>query len=240
MERIRVSQNGHNLITQSGAPFFWLGDTAWELFHRLTFEDAAWYMNRRQKQGFTVIQAVVLPECDGLRVPNINGDLPLIDLDPTQPNEAYFFHVDGVIDLARRHGLYIGLLPTWGDKVNPIWGGGPVVFNEQNAYIYGSWLGARYRDCTNLIWIIGGDRDEVTRGVDYTPVWRAMAAGIRSQMGEQALMSYHPRAGRSSSAVFHHDDWLNFNMWQSGHIEPDSPVWEMIASDYARMRPSLS
>lgn len=40
MKRLRVSDNRRFLVFDDGAPFFWLGDTAWELFHRCTFEDA--------------------------------------------------------------------------------------------------------------------------------------------------------------------------------------------------------
>ena len=37
--RIIVTSNGHYLQHSNGTPFFWLGDTAWELFHRLTIEE---------------------------------------------------------------------------------------------------------------------------------------------------------------------------------------------------------
>ena len=110
--RIRVSENGRYLVTETGAPFFWLADTAWELFHRLRREEAARYFADRAAKRFTVIQAVVLAEFAGLTEPNAYGDLPLDDLDPRQPNAAYFRLVDDYIDLAAAHGLYVGLLPT--------------------------------------------------------------------------------------------------------------------------------
>lgn len=36
--QLKVSENGRFFVTAGGAPFFWLGDTAWELFHRLNRE----------------------------------------------------------------------------------------------------------------------------------------------------------------------------------------------------------
>src|SRR5215211_871474 len=91
LPRIRVSeQNPHLLATAHGAPFFWLGDTAWELFHRCTREEARRYFMDRQQKGFNVIQAVALAEFDGLHAPNAYGDLALLDDDPRQPNPAYF------------------------------------------------------------------------------------------------------------------------------------------------------
>src|SRR6476469_3803244 len=97
---LKVSDNRRFLVHEDGSPFFYLGDTAWELFHRLTFSEAERYLRDRAAKGFTVIQAVALAELDGLRTPNMNGDLPLINGDPAQPNEAYFAHVDAVVDLA--------------------------------------------------------------------------------------------------------------------------------------------
>lgn len=53
---LRVSDDRHFVVTKGGAPFFWLGDTAWELFHRLSRTEADAYLQRRAKQGFTVHQ----------------------------------------------------------------------------------------------------------------------------------------------------------------------------------------
>jgi hypothetical protein len=129
LPRIRVSDNHRFLVTESGAPFFWLGDTAWELFHRLTREEAAEYFAARARQRFTVVQAVALAEFNGLGAPNAYGELPLIDRDPTRPNDAYFKRVDDYISLAAAHGLYVALLPTWGDKVaKGLWMSENVIF----------------------------------------------------------------------------------------------------------------
>ena len=52
----------HRYLLKDGKPFYWLGDAGWELFHRLTKEEADEYLKRRSAQGVTVIQAVVLAE----------------------------------------------------------------------------------------------------------------------------------------------------------------------------------
>src|SRR6476469_2871489 len=98
--RIVVSPNGHYLQYEDGTPFFWLGDTGWELFHRLKLEEINKYLDNRSQKGFTVIQAVLLAEFDGLRKPNQYGDVPLKNLDPAQPNESYFRFVDSVVKMA--------------------------------------------------------------------------------------------------------------------------------------------
>src|SRR5689334_68333 len=112
--RLQVTPNRRFLQYADGAPSFYLGDTAWELVHRLTLAEADRHLTHRAAKGFTVIQAVVLAELDGLNTPNANGDAPLHDLDPTRPNEAYFRHVDTIVARANELGLVIGMLPTWG------------------------------------------------------------------------------------------------------------------------------
>ena len=235
---LKVSADGRYLVHDDGTPFFWLGDTGWELFHRLKKEEAITYFKKRAEQGFTVIQAVILAEFDGLHTPNAYGTVPLANDDPAKPNEAYFEYVDWCIDKAASYGLFIGLLPTWGDKVfKDRWGQGPEIFNAGNARVYGNFLGKRYKNKKNIIWILGGDR--LPRNEQDVNIWRAMAAGIIDGVGgtEKALMTYHPQpsATSSSSPWFHRDAWLDFNMLQTGHCR-DEKVWEKISGDY-RLQP---
>ncbi|WP_026462906.1 glycoside hydrolase family 140 protein [Adhaeribacter aquaticus] len=234
---LRVSDNGRYLVYKNGKPFFYLGDTAWELFHRLNREEATTYLKNRAEKGFTAIQAVVLAEHDGLHDPNPYGQTPLINDDPAKPNEAYFEHVDFIVNKAEELGLYIAMLPTWGDKVfKNKWGVGPEIFNTQNIYTYGKYLGNRYKNKKNIIWVIGGDRNPRENSQDVE-IWRSLAKGITEGVGgqENALMTYHPQPQKegSSSTWFQQDDWLDFNMFQTGHC-PDVKVWELMGGDYNR------
>lgn len=83
---LRISANNRFLVKADGAPFFYLGDTAWELFHRLNREEATRYLDNRARKGFTVIQAVALAELDGLNDPNPYGHRPLLENDPLKPD----------------------------------------------------------------------------------------------------------------------------------------------------------
>jgi len=236
---LKITSDHHYLSYKNGDPFFWLGDTAWELFHRLKLEEIETYLENRKQKGFNVVQAVILPEMDGLRVPNRYGDVPLIDMDPTKPNEKYFQFVDTVVKLAAKKGIFMGLLPTWGDKVTQLWGEGPVVFNPENAYKYGKWIGERYKSYKNIIWILGGDRPPMKDSADWRPVWRNMAKGIEKATNHSALISYHIWGGEmSTSQYIHSEKWLDINMMQSGHGSgKDVPVWEWIKRDYC-MKPT--
>ncbi len=229
--KLVVSANGRYLQHENGDVFFYLGDTAWELFHRLNNEETERYLENRRSKGFTVIQAVVLAEMDGLNEPNRYGERPFVDNDVTRPNEAYFAHVDWVIKKAAEKGLYIGLLPTWGDKVdNRVWGIGPEIFTPETAAVYGKWIAERYKDEPNIIWINGGDR---SGGDGNTDTWNALGNAIKS-VDKNHLMTYHPWGGHSSSEWFQDADWLDFNMMQSGHSDRFIANYRMIEKDRAK------
>ncbi len=229
--KLAISENKRFLVFEDGTPFFYLGDTGWELFHRLNKEETERYLENRRAKGFTVIQAVALAELDGLNTPNGEGNRPLIDNDPLKPNEAYWKHVDWVIMKAAEKGIFIGLLPTWGDKVDKRWGVGPVIFTPENAYKYGQWIGNRYKDYHNIIWINGGDRDG---GGDNTPIWNALGEGIKS-VDKNHLMTFHPWGERSSSEWFHNTSWLDFNMCQTGHGQRSYAIYKrIVVRDYSQ------
>ncbi len=214
----RISADGRFFVGAGGRPFFWLADTAWELFHRLTLAEATDYLEDRRRKGFTVIQAVALAEQDGLRIPNANGDLPLIDLDPTRLNEPYFAHVDAVIAVAAAKGLTTALLPTWGDKFNLKWGIGPEIFTPDNARTFAALLARRYRH-SPVVWVLGGDRNPETPA--HYAIVHAMAEGIRSEVGRSQLISYHPQGQQRSWDFFADAPWIDFHMYQSGHARRD-------------------
>ena len=210
---LKIRQDGRYIVKEDNSPFFWLGDTAWELIHRLDREEIDAYLEDRAEKGFTVVQTVILAELDGLTTANAYGHKPLNYNDPTKWNEDYFSHVDYVLSKAEEMGLYVGLLPTWGDKFNKRWGVGPEIFNPENARAYGSKLASRYKNRPNLIWILGGDRNPETE--NHFEIIRAMAEGILS-VDQRHLISYHPKGGTKATDFFT-GSWLDIDMYQSGH-----------------------
>jgi hypothetical protein len=234
---LKVSDNRRFLVTDRGQPFFWLGDTAWELFHRLNREEADKYLELRAGQRFTIIQAVALAELDGHTDPNPYGHLPLVDLDPARPatqagpDNDYWDHVDYIVDKANANGLYIGFLPTWGrywhDKVH----NDRPLFTRENAAVYGRWLGERYRN-KSIVWILGGDR--LVETDEQREIIRAMASGLRAGDGGSHLMTFHPPGGQGSATWFHQEEWLAFNMRQNGHVAEFTPRYAETRRDYDR------
>jgi hypothetical protein len=234
---LEVSANRRFLVTSDGKPFFYLGDTTWELFHRLDRGQAVTFLDNRAAKGFTVLQSVAIAELEGHSDPNSYGHLPFVDLDVTRPavkdgpENDYWDHVDFIVSEANRRGLYIGFLPTWGRFWHDTNDGRKPLFDVANAAVYGEWLGRRYKDA-GLIWILGGDR-----GVD-TPeqkeIIRAMARGLRKGDGGVHLMTFHPPGGNGSSTWFHEDAWLDFNMRQNGHVAEFTGRYDSTRRDYDR------
>ncbi|MDR1440723.1 MAG: glycoside hydrolase family 140 protein, partial [Clostridiales bacterium] len=143
-------------------------------------------------------------------------------------------HVGYIIGEAEKRGIYIALLPTWGDKFNLGWGDGPELFRPDSAYRYGKWIASRYSGRPNLIWVMGGDRPLENRR--HFEAICAMARGIREIDDGRHLMTFHPAGGQHSAAALHEEPWLDFNMIQSGHTR-SRHNYEMIGKDYALAPP---
>lgn len=252
---VRVHRDGHFLEGDDGSPFFWLCDTAWQLIQDCTRDECSYYLQARAQQGFKVIMTVVLAENGGIKRPSALGLVPFTDADPRRPNEAYFARVVEIADEAAALGLYVALVVAWGDKLTAPWGDGPRLFRNDNlsdARDYARYLASRLKDRSNVLWILGGDRPPKIAAAqaagqnrpaeDWTPIWRAMAAGLKEGGEGTPTIVYHPAGGQSSSTYLHQEAWLSMNGMQSGHGDGhDVPVWKMIAHDYdlAPPKPTL-
>lgn len=254
LPRIVVHSEGHFLSGEDGSPFFWLGDTAWQLIQDTTRDECSYYLHTRAQQGFTVIQTVVLAEFRGVKEPTALGLLPFEGEDPSRPNDAFFQRVAEIVEEAGRLGMYVAIVPTWGDKLTAPWGAGPRLFTNDNletARGYTRYLAQKLGGQSNVLWVLGGDRpprvgdNEYARKTaiqsgfppdqDWTPIWRALAAGLRDGSEAAPTIAYHPQGGREGSSYFlHNEPWLSINGMQSGHGGGhDVPVWDMVAHDYA-------
>ena len=224
--QLRVSANGRYFVDQDGKPFFYLGDTAWLLFQRLDRQEVDEYLKDRAAKGFTVIQAYVLRGLEARHpdgASSLIGEKPLIDRDPTRPNEAFFKNVDYVINRANELGLVMGLVvsKSWHVNKHP-----ERVFDAKNAYTFAKFLGQRYKD-NAVLWYVGGDSPP---GEDRE-IWMAMVKGLKEGSGGRQLISYHGQGHTSSSNWFHKENWLDFNSIQSGHAWA-TKTYEFIVKDY--------
>ena len=214
LQPLKISANKRFFQTADGKPFFWMGDTGWLLFIKCNRQDALLYLDDRKAKGFNVIQVMVVHDIN--LGTNAYGDLSVNNKDVSQPvttpgnsfadAEQYDFwdHVDFIIDEAAKRGIYMALVPVWGSNIKNV--------TVEQAKSYATFLANRYKNKSNIIWLNGGD----VKGSEALNKWNMIGSTIKN-IDKKHLMTYHPRGRNSSSAWFHNEPWLDFNMFQSGH-----------------------
>lgn len=120
------------------------------------------------------------------------------------------------------------------------------VFTLENIFQYGQFLGERYGDEPNIIWVNGGDV-KADEGGDFTSHYRLLAEGLakgatgksiewneESKVWNSLFITYHPDGSpmTNSSKWFQNDAWLDFNMIET-HIARDK-IAASIRQDLAR------
>lgn len=244
LPNIRIAKN-HHYFAAGGKPFFWLGDTGWLLFSKLKREDAEKYLDKRSRQGFNVIQVMVL---HSLGETDAYGDSALTDKNITKPAtdadkslKNYWNNIDWVINKAAEKGIYIALVPVWGSVVKG------AHINQSQAKFYATFLANRYKSHSNIIWMNGGD----IPGSDSTKVWETIGNTIHA-IDPEHLITFHPRGRTQSSIWFHNQSWLSFNSFQSGHrnyaqdtskkdFRYGEDNWRYVQTDYNKLpiKPTL-
>ena len=217
--KITISDNKRFLQYEDGEPFFWLGDTGWLLFEKLTREEACRYLENREKKGFNVIQCMLVPT---LPLVNVYGDSAFTENDIARPMVSvgnihtypqrydYWDHVEFIVDEAAKHGVRLALVPLWGSVAKR-----PDIRVEKVAAYIG-YLTKRFGSKPNIFWLNGGD----IRGDVRPEIWNMIGTTLRAN-DRNHLVTFHPFGRTQSSQWFHNEPWLDFNMFQSGHRRYD-------------------
>ena len=226
---LRVSDDHRHLLDQTGTPFLVQGDAPWSLISGLTREEAELYLDRRHNQGFNTL-IVNLIEHKFRGPVNRYGEGPFkTPGDFSTPNEKYFEHADWVIRKAAGKGfqillapVYLGYIGTDEGWVEEVLANGP-----EKCRAWGRFVGKRYRDFDNIIWLMGGDRNPETAraGVD------AIAAGIK-EFDSRHIFSAHCHPENSALDQYKSDGWLDLNTTYTYGI-----VHQKLLSDFNRKPP---
>jgi len=250
--KLKVSKNGHFIQHENGTPFLWLGDTGWGMFQQLTRAEVDLYLDSRSQLGFSVIQSVAhwsphgggidrspdnAPNAYGHRpftgkigAPNTSEPLIVAGGTATAPND-YWDHADYIVAAIHQRNMYLALLPAWSAQLVTI----SKEYTAKEATSYGEFLGHRYKDFANIIWVLGGDTkaqmqgyDKYQKYFDYDDrhIYRAMAEGLglgvtgkplkwhEEHPGwDELFLTYHPNGDYpyGSAQWFHHDVWQDAN-----------------------------
>jgi Protein of unknown function (DUF4038)/Putative collagen-binding domain of a collagenase len=210
---VSYSSNSRYLQDATGAPFPILGRTGW-FITSLSQADYQIFLDDSVAKGHSAIEFHVvnhdprgnnepragngaLPfskRLDGgtwtgaLTYSNINNEAP----DFTQPNEAYWTHVDALLAYAESHGLLAFMFPAYvgyagGEQgwMQELLANGPTRIQT-----YGAWIAARYAGRKNIVWMMGGDMGtgSIPFNGPQTAVEQALLTGLKSVAGQQSTL----------------------------------------------------
>ena len=176
---LKVSTNNRYLMDQDGTPFLMVGDSPQNLIGNLSKDEAAAFIGNRATYGINALWINLLcndalgcrPDSatpDGIVPFTVPGDL-------ATPNPAYFQRAEDVILLAEKYGIVVIL-----DPIETIgWLGALKANGIAKAYAYGQYLGSRYKNLPNIVWMHGNDFQSWQDTADDALV-QAVARGIRS------------------------------------------------------------
>ena len=206
IQQLRVSDNGRFLVKEDGTPFFMNGDTAWSLIAEVSRTDADYYLQSRADSGFNTILANLIESKYSSNAPaDYYGDAPFTGKAFTTPNEAYFAHADYVVASAKDKGLIVLLGPLYLDT-DEGWGDEVMAASESDMLYWGQYVGNRYKDYGNIIWVIGGDINPSFADAKAMKV----VEGIR-QYNPDALFTAHTTNEKMAVDYWSDTSWLNVN-----------------------------
>jgi hypothetical protein len=162
---LKLSADNRHLLDQNGAPFLIKEASSWGLIQALSEADAGAYMDSLLQKGFNTLMVSIISYDTRMAgsPPNWQGIPPFTTKwDFSTYNDAYFAHADRVINMAKDRNMLVLLVPCYlgysGDA-NQGWWDELLSANNSVAksQAYGRYLGKRYKDFGNIMWVAGGD-----------------------------------------------------------------------------------
>jgi hypothetical protein len=209
---LKLSSDNSYLVDQGNQPFFINGDSAWSLIAQLSEVDADTYLSDRALKGFNLVLTELIEHKFSKNAPaNIAGQAPFTTAgDFNTPNESYFSHADWVINKAAEKGIVMLLDPLYlgsgcGDEG---WCAEVRASSLTTMRNYGRYVGNRYKNFPNIIWLIGGDVDPVAEGVASKV--REFVAGVQ-EADPNHLFTAHNARDQAAMDVWTTESWLNIN-----------------------------
>ncbi len=205
---IRVGADHRHVVDQAGTPFLIHGDMPWSLISALTEEEAERYLENRREKGFNSI-VVNLIEHKFRGPVNSYGEGPFtIPGDFSTPNEKYFRHADWVIRRAGEKGIQVFLDPIYlGYKgTDEGWIEEALVNGPEKCRNWGRYLGTRYREFDNIVWLLGADRDPQRAREDVD----AVAFGIK-EFDNRHLFTAGSEPEHSAMDRYQEGGWVDLN-----------------------------
>jgi hypothetical protein len=228
---VKVASAGAKyLADQANKPFFINGESAWSLITQPSREDATLFLDNRQQKGYNVFLVMLINHEFTQNAPrNFYGNQPFTTAGNfSTPNEAYFQHADWVINAAAARGQVIMLAPIYIGWSCSSQGWCAEIRNQSLATMraWGQYVGNRYKNFPNIIWLIGGDADAVAHGIGDKV--SEFVAGL-AETDPNHIMTVHNGRGQSGSSVWPNASWLTLNS-----VYTDNFTFPQAATEYNR------
>jgi len=225
---LSIGADHRHLVDNEGKPFLIHGDTAWSIITALTNAEAEQYLANRAAKGFNAL-IVNLIERKFNGPLTCDGDAPFTDLrDLSTPDEKYWQHADWVLQKAAEYGFVVFLAPMYLGARTPKndegWFVEALTTGLRGCREYGRFLGRRYANQDNLIWMMGGDRNPG----DSQEHMFAIVRGIK-EFDSRHLFTAHPAPEFHTTDVYGWGNWLDFNTSYTYGI-----VHRFLMADYNR------
>jgi chitodextrinase len=178
---LKLSASGKYLVNSAtNQPVFLTGEDAFLLSLQISNSDISTYLADRTSRGFNAIWMGVVDEVDQSNPPkDFSGNSPFDGAWFTSPDAAYWAHQDSVIQQAGADGIVV-FLHTSFVGLNTASGDLSEILTSSNATMtaYGAFLGNRYKNYNNIVYVLGGDADPSISGL-YSKL-ADIANGIKS------------------------------------------------------------
>jgi hypothetical protein len=218
---VKISANHRYLVDQNQTPYLIQGEAAWELIVNLNDAAVEQYLRNRKEKGFNSVIVNLIEHRFSKKPPlNAAGDAPFTTPgDFTTPNEKYFAHADWVIRKAGEYGiqvllypLYLGYKGTTDGWIEEVLQNGPA-----KCLHYGLYVGNRYKNFDNIIWVMGADRSPESALADVDMV----ALGIKEN-DHHHLMTAHSEPEHTAMDRFGSGRWLDLDTVYTYQLVHDS------------------
>lgn len=173
---LKIHSNGKHITDNNAKPFLMVADVAWQMLRKLSLADAIHYMDQRKSQSFNTFLIQALPVLPTHR--NWGKAAPFVGNDLTKPNKAYFDYLAKIVTAARERNLAVGVVVS-----RKSWN---VVFDAQGEKAwksYGQYLGERFSQFSNIIWIVS--EEEYQSAAQY----KYIAEGLRTTSPDNLIAS---------------------------------------------------
>jgi hypothetical protein len=240
---LKLSPNGRFLVDQKNSPFLINQVSSWGLIQGLSDADAADYLDALSQRGFNAVMVSIISF--DIRMaggpPNWQGTPPFkTEWDYSTYNDAYFKHADTVINLAKQRGMLVTLVPSYlGYPGEPTQGWFDEMLSSNNSVAksraYGEYLGNRYKDFTNIVWIAGGDNMPAA-GSELENRLKAVIDGIRQNDKNHLWTGHWDSVGFGSGVVSTENPTFASYMDINGYYAYDyNPTQDRDLTFYNRM-----